>query len=164
VLDNAVRAVVMANSLLDSRSDDLTQKRRPEAITAIAWLFGLSGIYLGVIGFIMLIAPKLLSVEMIVRLGRPWLLGMELAGPYAFLISGWFLLFIALELRDLRNWARVAATFVCALGVFLLIPVVSFAATRFRWSLLWSGLGIIVRVVVVWYLWQEEMRELFRNG
>lgn len=141
-------------------------KQRPEAVTAIAWLFGLSGIYLGAIGLVMLIAPlfsirKLFSVETVVRLGRPWLNGMELAGPYAFLISGWFLLFIALELLDLRNWARLAATFVCTWGIFLLIPIVSSAATNFRWSLLWSGLGIIVRVVVVWYLWQEEVREAF---
>lgn len=154
----------MANSLVDGP----VPKHRPEAVTAIAWLFGLSGVYLGAVGFIMLIAPlfskeKLFSVETTVRLGRPWLLGMELAGPYAFLISGWFLLFIALELRDLRNWARIAATFVCAWGVFLLIPVVSIAATHFRWSLLWSGLGIIVRVVVVWYLWQEEVREGFES-
>ncbi len=147
----------MANALLDEPAP----RRRPEAVTAIAWLFGLSGIYLGAVGLVMLIAPGFISLETIVRLGRPWLNGMELAGPYAFLISGWFLLFIALELRDLRNWARLAATFVCAWGVFLLIPVVSSAATDFRWSLLWSGLGIIVRVVVIWYLWQEEVRSAF---
>jgi hypothetical protein len=105
----------------------------------------------------------LFSVETTVRLGRPWLNGMELAGPYAFLISGWFLLFIALELRDLRNWARWAATLVCAYGFFLLIPIVSMAASNFRISLLWSGLGIIVRVVVVWYLWQEEVGVAFEK-
>jgi hypothetical protein len=154
----------MANALLDEPAP----KQRPEAVTAIAWLFGLSGIYLGAVGLVLLIAPlfsirKLFSVETIARLGRPWLNGMELAGPYAFLISGWFLLFIALEVRDLRNWARLAATFVCAWGVFLLIPVVSSAATRFRWSLLWSGLGIIARVVVVWYLWQEEVGVAFEK-
>jgi len=158
----------MANALLD----EPTPKQRPEAVTAIAWLFGLSGIYLGAVGLVMLLAPllsikKLFSVETIVRLGRPWLNGVELAGPYAFLISGWFLLFIALELRDLRNWARIAATFVCAWGVFLLIPVVSFsvahAAAHLSWPLLWSGMGIIVRVVVVWYLWQEEVREAFEK-
>jgi hypothetical protein len=149
----------MANSLLDEPAE----RRRPEAVTAIAWLFGLSGIYLGAVGLVMLLAPGFISLETIVRLGRPWLNGMELAGPYAFLISGWFLLFIALELRDLRNWARVAATFVCAWGVFLLIPIVSSAATNFRWSLLWSGLGIIVRVVVIWHLWQEEVREAFQR-
>ncbi|SRR5579862_2087077 len=149
--------------MTNSRLDEPTPKQRPEAVTAIAWLFGLSGIYLGAVGLVMLIAPGFISLETIVHLGRPWLNGMELAGPYAFLISGWFLLFIALELRDLRNWARLAATFVCAWGVFLLIPVVSSAATNFRWSLLWSGLGIIVRVVVVWYLWQEEVRTAFQR-
>jgi hypothetical protein len=30
-----------------------------------------------------------------------------------------------------------------------------------RWSLLWGGLGIIVRMVVVWYLWQTPVAEQF---
>ncbi|MGA2697676.1 MAG: hypothetical protein ABSE92_16565, partial [Terriglobales bacterium] len=61
----------MANALLDEPAP----KQRPEAVTAIAWLFGLSGIYLGAVGLVMLIAPlfsirKLFSVETAVRLGR----------------------------------------------------------------------------------------------
>lgn len=136
---------------------------RPEGVTVIALLFGLSGIYLGIVGLILLLAPGLLSSDTIVFLGRPWLGGMELGGRYVFLVSGWLLLFIGLELHDLTNWARWAATVVCAYGVFLLIPIVSMAATHFRAPLLWSGLGIIVRVVVVWYLWQEGAREAFEK-
>ncbi len=149
----------MANSLLDQPA----LRQRPEAVTAIAWLFGLSGIYLGAVGLVMLLAPKFISLETIVHLGRPWLNGLELGGRYVFLLGGWLFLFIGLELRDLRNWARWAATLVCSYGIFLLIPIVSMAASNFRASLLWSGLGIIVRVVVVWYLWQEEVREAFEK-
>ncbi len=134
---------------------------RPEGVTAIAWLFLVSGGYLGAVGFVLLLYPGFLSLEAIVRLGRPWLGGLELGGRFVFLIGGWLCLFIGLELLTLKHWARWAATLVCLWGVFLLIPIVSTAANDFRLNLLWSGMGIIVRVIVVWYLWQESVREAF---
>jgi hypothetical protein len=38
---------------------------------------------------------------------------------------------------------------------------VSAAAVDFRASLLWGGLGIIVRVMIIWYLYQEPVAEKF---
>jgi len=45
----------------------------------------------------------------------------------------------------------------------MLVPGVSAAAVDFRASLLWGGLGIIVRVMIVWYLYQEPIKECFRK-
>jgi len=63
----------------------------------------------------------------------------------------------------LNNWARRAAIVVGLLGAVMLIPAVSAAAVDFRLSLLWAGLGIIIRVIVVWYLYQVPVREAFAN-
>jgi hypothetical protein len=41
------------------------------------------------------------------------------------------------------------------------IPTVSAAAVDVRWSLVWGGLGMIVRMVVIWYLWQTPVAEQF---
>ena len=46
-------------------------------------------------------------------------------------------------------------------GFVMLIPSVSAAAVDFRWSLVAGGLGIIVRMIVVWYLWQTPVAEQF---
>jgi len=61
----------------------------------------------------------------------------------------------------LNYWARWAAIVVAIAGVVMLVPSVSAAAVDFRWSLLWSGMGITVRVAVVWYLLQEPVRATF---
>jgi len=149
----------MVNSLLTAKD---TLAPRPAGITAIAWLFGLSGIYLFVIGLLILHSPRLFSADAIIRIGRPLLTGLEVGGgSYVFLISGWLFVIIGLQLRELRNWARWAATLVCLYGMFLLIPIVSIAANSFGASLFWSGLGMIVRVVVVRQLWLEDVRDAF---
>ena len=150
----------MVNSLFGGAPP--ASRQRPPGVTAIALLFGLSGIYLFVIGLLILHSPRLFSADAIIRIGRPLLTGLEVGGgSYVFLISGWLFVIIGLQLRELRNWARWAATLVCLYGMFLLIPIVSIAANNFGASLFWSGLGMIVRVVVVRQLWLEEVRDAF---
>ena len=63
----------------------------------------------------------------------------------------------------MNNWARRVATIAAAVGVIMLVPSVSAAAVDFRWSLLWSGLGIIIRAAVAWYLWQPWVAESFEK-
>ena len=103
----------MVNSLLTAKD---TLAPRPAGITAIALLFGLSGIYLFVIGLLILHSPRLFSQDTIIRIGRPLLTGLEVGGgSYVFLISGWLFVIIGLQLRELRNWASWAAT-ACAMA------------------------------------------------
>jgi hypothetical protein len=124
--------------------------QRPAGVTAIAILFLLTATYLCGVGAIMLVSPGTLSM----RIGAPLLHGLELAGPYMFLLVGAIAALIGRGLLRLNNWARRAALVAALLGVAMLVPSVSAAAADFGWSLAPSGLGIMVRAAIAWYLVQ----------
>ena len=107
----------------------------------------------------MLVSPGAVSMA----LGSPLLSGLELAGPYMFLLMGGAGALIGWGLLRLNNWARRAAIVAGFIGILMLVPGVSAAAVDVRASLLWGGLGIIVRVMIVWYLYQEPIKECFRK-
>jgi len=132
---------------------------RPTGVTTIAILFFAITAYLCAIGGVMLLSPGAVSMA----LGAPLLSGLELAGPYMFLLMGAVAALIGWGLRRMKNWARRAAIAAAFAGFVMLIPSVSAAATDFHWALLWGGLGIIVRMVVIWYLWQTPIAEQFRK-
>ena len=132
----------------------------PTGITVIALVFFLAAAYLGVIGALMLAAPGTASMA----LGAPLLSGLELAGPYMFWLVAGIAALIASGLLRLNSWARRAALVAAFVGAFMLIPGVSAAAVDFRPSLLWSGLGIVIRVAIVWYLFQEPTKEAFAKN
>jgi hypothetical protein len=129
----------------------------PTGVTAIALIFFLAAAYLAMIGAVMLAAPGALSMA----LGAPLLNGLELAGPYMFLLMAGVAALIGWGLLRLNHWARRAAIVVGIIGLIMLIPSVSAAAADFRASLLWSGLGVILRVIIVWYLYQTPVAERF---
>jgi hypothetical protein len=129
----------------------------PAGVNAIAIAFFFAAAYLGLIGIVILASPGAVSMA----LGAPLLSGLELAGPYMFLLMSAVGALIGWGLLRLNNWARRAAIVVGFIGVVMLVPVVSAAAVDFRASLLWAGLGIIVRVMIVWYLFQSPTGEAF---
>ena len=96
-------------------------------------------------------------------IGSPLMNGLELAGPYMFLLMGAVGVAIGFELLKLNNWARRAAIIAALLGMVMLIPSVSAAAVDFRPGLFWSGLGVVVRVVIVWYLYQTPVTQAFQK-
>jgi hypothetical protein len=122
--------------------------QRPAGVTAIGILFFLAAAYLCVAGATMLISPGALPM----RIGAPLLHGLELAGPFMFLLVGAASALIAWGLLRLNQWARRAALVAALLGVVMLIPSVSAAASEFQWPLAWGGLGIMLRAAVAWYL------------
>ncbi|MGA8762323.1 MAG: hypothetical protein WB562_05480 [Candidatus Sulfotelmatobacter sp.] len=130
---------------------------RPAGVTAIATLFFLAAAYLWAVGAVMLLLPGAASMT----LGAPLLHGLELAGPFMFLLAGVAGALIGWGLLRLNNWARRVATVAAMVGVIMLVPSVSAAAVDFSWPLLWSGLGIIVRIAAVWYLWQPPVVDSF---
>ncbi|MBZ5721668.1 MAG: hypothetical protein LAO03_14920 [Acidobacteriia bacterium] len=131
---------------------------RPSGVTAISILFFLVAAYLAGVGFVMLVSPGMVSMAM----GAPLLGGLELAGPYMFLLVAAFAALVGWGLLRLNNWARRAAILAAFAGFVMLIPSVSDAAAGIHMGeLIWSGLGIIVRMVVIWYLWQTPVAEQF---
>jgi multidrug transporter EmrE-like cation transporter len=129
----------------------------PTGVTVIAFVFFLAAVYLGSIGVVMLVSPGAVSMA----LGAPLLSGLELAGPYMFLLMAGVGTLIGWGLLRLNNWARRAAIVVGFIGLLMLVPTLSAAAVDVRAALLWAGLGIIVRVMIVWYLYQTPVAERF---
>ena len=131
----------------------------PSGVRAIAALFALSGIYLGVIGLLMLVRPGLIGMSA----GAPLLLGLELSGPYMFLLMAAVGAGVAWGLLALKNVVRRLAIMTAIAGIVMLVPPVSAAATMIEpKALATAGLGIIVRVIVVWYLSQRSVSGKFK--
>ena len=94
--------------------------------------------------------------------GAPLLFGLELAGPYMFLITAGVAGAIAAGLLRRINLARRVAVLVAIAGVVMLVPSVSAAVTMVQFgALVRSGAGIIVRVIVAWYLSRGEIADEF---
>jgi hypothetical protein len=132
---------------------------RPAGVTVIAILFFVASAYLCVVGATMLVSPGALSM----RIGAPLLHGLELAGPYMFLLVGAAGAVIGWGVLRLNNWARRAAVVGVLVGVVMLIPSVSAEASDFSWPLVWGGLGIMVRAAVTWYLLLGAGPEAFQK-
>src|SRR5690242_3073095 len=130
---------------------------RPTGVTAIAILLFVVAIYLGILGIIMLASPGTVSMAA----GASLLNGLELAGPYMFLLVAFLTTLTGWGMLRMQSWARRITILAAFAGFVMLIPTVSAAAVDFRWSLVTGGLGIIVRMVVVWYLWQTPVAEQF---
>jgi hypothetical protein len=95
-------------------------------------------------------------------LGAPLLHGLELAGPYMFLIAAAVAALIGFGLWRLNNVARRIAIWIAIAGIVLLIPKVSAAATDLSLSFFIAGSMIMLRAMLVWYLWQSWTAEKFR--
>jgi len=135
-------------------------RERPTIVTAIAALFLLSAVYLLIVGLTMLARPGFLSMAA----GADLLSGLETAGPYMFLVVSAAGIAVGFGLLRLQNWARRIAALLALIGIVLLVPRVSSAVVAAPGSALaWSGLGIIVRVVIVVSLYQAPVTEIFET-
>jgi hypothetical protein len=130
----------------------------PAGVKWIARLFFLIAIYLGGAGVLIILRPGMLPLT----IGSSFLGGLELAGPYMFLLFALVCALMGWGLFRLNAWARLAAIAAAFAGVVLLVPSVSGSVISFRaGALFWGALGVIVRVVVIWYLFQEPVKEEF---
>ncbi len=102
----------------------------PTGVRAIAALFALCAIYLGIAGALMLLHPGTVAMSA----GAPLLFGLELSGPYMFLLMAivgggvaWGLLELAWGLLELNNIVRHVAILIAIAGIVMLVPSVSAA-------------------------------------
>src|SRR5438876_9493970 len=95
---------------------------RPAGVTAIAILLFAVSAYLTALGFIRLASPESISLS----LGAPLLHGLEISGPYVFLVVAGIGLLFGYGLLRLQNPARRPALLLAPAGIVLLIP--TFAA------------------------------------
>jgi hypothetical protein len=138
---------------------DLPTNPIPAGVRAIAALFALCGAYLAIIGGVMLLIPGTISMSA----GAPLLFGLELAGPYMFLLMAALAGGIAWGLAKRKNIARRIASLVAIAGVVMLVPSVSAATVMVQpKALAVGGLGIIIRVMVAWYLYRPEIADEFK--
>ena len=132
----------------------------PLGVRALAALFAVSGLYLAILGALMLLRPGTVPMSA----GAPLLFGLELAGPYMFLLTAVAAGAVAWGLMTLNNIMRHAAMLIAITGVVMLVPSVSAATVTVNGGALVSGgLGIIVRVMVAWYLSRGEVAEQFHH-
>ena len=122
--------------------------QRPKGITAIASLFALTAVYLWTVAAVLLISPGAISL----MAGKHFLYGLELAGPYMFLLGGSVYASVAWGVFRLQNWARWIAMLLIVISTASLIPRISMAELGV--PVLWCGLQIAVRVAIGWYLAQ----------
>ena len=137
---------------------NLTSNSIPSGVRAIAALFLICGVYLASVGLLMLARPGLISMAA----GAPLLFGLELAGPYMFLLIAVAAGGIAWGLLRLNNIMRHAAILAACAGIVMLVPPVSEAVVAVRLNgLIVGGFGIIIRVMIAWYLSQGGVRDQF---
>lgn len=97
--------------------------------------------------------------------GAPLLFGLELSGPYMFLLTALVAALVAWGLAKLNDLVRHTAILIAIAGVVMLVPSVSAATVMVQPKpLAIGGFGIIVRVMVAWYLSRGEVIEDFRGA
>lgn len=131
----------------------------PPGVRAVAALFAVSGLYLVILGALILLSPGTVPMSA----GAPLLFGLELAGPYMFLLMAVAAGAVAWGLLKLNNIIRHSALLIAIAGIVMLVPSVSAATVMVNGrGLVFGGLGIIVRVMVAWYLSRGEIADQFR--
>ena len=131
--------------------------RPPAGVMAVATAFWLAGAYLCVLGLVMLASPGTISMAW----AAPLLNGLELAGPYMFLLIGGLGGVIGWGLWRRNNWARRVAIVAALVGLVFMLPPLSVAVINFRLSLVGPCFGVLVRMLMVWYLYQAPVTEWF---
>lgn len=146
--------MVASMSLLNSVSPS---QERPGGVVAIVAICGL-------LSTIALAFVALLLAGLVPLSAGAFLLGagMEQLGPLAFLLYGGVLAVLAVALWRRWKGARRAAIALAAAGVALALPAVSSAVVDGRTlAIAREGLQIMVRVILIYYLSQEPVKEWF---
>jgi len=92
--------------------------------------------------------------------GAPLLGGLELAGPYMFLLAAGISTVVGWGILRQNRWARRAGVVIASIGVATLLPSFSGAVLELRIAgLILPAMGVIVRVLIIFYLFHAPSRE-----
>jgi hypothetical protein len=138
-----------------------SQFSRPLGVILIASVFLLASAYLLLLGALMLLRPGVVGMAA----GAVLLSGLEVAGPFMFLLMATVGSAIAWGLFCLHNWARRAAIVISIAGIVMLVPGISGEVIALRIErLAWVALQFMVRVLIIFYLYQSPVRGAFQAG
>ena len=88
--------------------------------------------------------------------------GLELYGPMMFLIFAFLFARAGFGLLRLSQWSRYLAILLAGLGIYLLVPTLSYSVMEFRiLAMLQDGAQVIIRAMVIWYMLQPPVRDAF---
>lgn len=88
--------------------------------------------------------------------------GFEQLGPVVFLLYTSVLLVLGLGLWKRWNWARRAGILLAVAGIAFAVPAISSAVADSRiFAIVREGAQVIVRVLIMFYLSQEPVKEWF---
>lgn len=133
--------------------------RRPRGVV---WLAGL----LVALAALMLVYGSLLATSHISFTQASWLIGIEAAqrGPLVFVVGAVVYVACAIGLMRVSRWARWLAILLIAAGLAQQVPAVSAAVTEFHWvPLVREGFAFMARMVCLYYLFREDVREAFES-
>lgn len=119
------------------------------------------------LGAVSLAFAALLVVHVVPLSAGAFLLGggIEQLGPVAFLLHGAILAVLGFALWRRWKGARRSAIVLAAAGIFLAMPAISSAFGDERiYAVLREALQIMVRVLVIYYLSQEPVKEWFAKS
>lgn len=140
-----------------SLNPDSPVLERPRGVIAIVAICGL----ISVVAFIyagLLVAGRIPLSSGAFLLGG----GIEQLGPIAFVLYGVILAVLGLALWRRWKGARRAGILFAAAGIALAVPAISSAVGDERgFAIAREGLQIMVRVLAIYYLSQEPVREWF---
>jgi hypothetical protein len=130
---------------------------RPAGVTAIAALCAIVAV--GALTF-----AVLLTVHAIPLSSGAFLIGggLEQLGPIAFLLYAAIMIVLTVALWRRWRWARRVAVLAAVIGIVMAVPGLSSAVMDSRiFAIAREGLKIMVRVIVVYYLSQEPVKDWF---
>jgi hypothetical protein len=127
---------------------------------------GVAGISVlcAIVGITSLVVAALLTAGRIPLSTGAFLLGggLEQLGPVAFVLYAAILLLLAMALWKRWRWARRATLLLAVIGIALAVPALSSAVMDTRaFAIAREGMQIIARVVVVYYLSQDPVKDWF---
>ena len=130
---------------------------RPAGIMAVSGLLALAGSASLLFAILLFLHAVPLSYGSVLLQG-----GLEQRGPIAFLLYSVIALVLAWALWTRRAWARRLTILPAVIGVGLAFPAISSAVADVRLAaIVRESLQIMVRVVIIFYLTQEPVRQWF---